>query len=90
MRSVEIEIEEEEGSGLLKFSPEDWEDYSETWGRSYENILRQQNKWQDDSSREMRKHMERMNNELEIQKHKSLDATKMLLRSSKLYKAIRV
>ena len=90
MRTVEIEIEEEEGSGLLKFSPEDWDDYSETWSRSYENILRQQYKWQDDSSREMRRQMERMNNELEFQKQKSLDATKMLLKNSKLYKAIRV
>ena len=90
MRTVEIEIEEEEGSGLLKFSPEDWDDYSETWSRSYENILRQQNKWQDDSSREMRRQMERMNNELEFQKQKSLDATKLLLKSRKLYKAIRV
>jgi S1-C subfamily serine protease len=90
MKTVEIEIGEEEGSRLLKFSPEGWEDYSETWSRSFENILRQQNKWQDDSSRKMRRQMERMNNELEIQKQKSFDATKMLLKASKFYKAIRV
>jgi S1-C subfamily serine protease len=89
-RTVEVVIEEEEGSRLFRFSPEDWDDYSETWGRSYENILRQQNKWQDDSSREMRRQMERMNNELEIQKQKSFDATKMLLKSRKFYKSIRV
>jgi S1-C subfamily serine protease len=90
MRSVEVEIEEEEGSGLFKFSPEDWEDYSETWGRSYENILRQQNKWQDDSSRKLKDQRDRMNREMDIQRKKNLDATKLLLKSRKLYKAIRV
>ena len=89
-RTVEVVIEEEEGSRLFRFSPEDWEDYSEPWGRSYENILRQQNKLQDDSSREMREQMDRMNREMEIQREKSLDATKLLLKSRKLYKAIRV
>jgi S1-C subfamily serine protease len=87
-RSVEVVIEEEEGSRLFRFSPEDWEDYSEPWGRSYENILRQQNKWQDDSSRKMREQMDRMNREMEIQREKSLDATKLLLKSRKLYKVI--
>ncbi len=90
MRSVEVEIEEEEGSGLFKFSPDDWKEYSETWDKSYENILRQQNKWQDDSSRKLKDQMDRMNREMEIQRKKSLDATKLLLKSRKLYKAIRV
>lgn len=86
IRSVEVEIEEEEGSGLLRFSPEDWKDYSEAWGRSSENILRQQRKWQDDSSRDMRKQMERMTRGMQIQQNKSLEATQKLLKSRKLYK----
>jgi len=86
MRSVEVEIEEEEGSGLLRFSPEDWKDYTEAWGRSSENLLRQQNKWQDDSSRDLRNQMERMTREMQIQQEKSLDATQKLLKSRKLYK----
>jgi S1-C subfamily serine protease len=88
IRSVEVEIEEEEGSGLLRFSPDDWKDYTEAWGRSSENILRQQRKWQDDSARDMRKQMERMTREMEIQQRKSLDATQKLLKSRKLFKKI--
>ena len=88
MRSVEVEIEEEEGSGLLRFSPEEWKDYTETWGRSSENLLRQQNKWQDDSSRELRNQMERMTREMQIQTQKSLEATQKLLKSRKLYKKL--
>lgn len=91
MRSVEVEVEEEEGTGLLRFTPEDWKDYSEAWGRSSENILRQQRKWRDDSSREMRKQMERMTREMQIQQKKSLDATQKLLKSGKFFrKVIRV
>jgi serine protease Do len=88
MRSVEVEIEEEEGSGLLRFSPEDWKDYTEAWGRSSDNILRQQRKWQDDSSRELRNQMDRMTREMQIQQQKSLDATQKLLKSGKFYKKI--
>jgi S1-C subfamily serine protease len=88
MRSVEVEIEEEEGSGLLRFSPEDWKDYTETWDKSYESILRQQRKWRDDSARDLRKQMERMNREMQIQQQKSLDATQKLLKSGKFYKKI--
>ncbi len=88
IRSVEVEIEEEEGSGLLRFSPEDWKDYSETWDRSYENILRQQRKWQDDSAREMRNKMERMTREMQIQQEKSREATQKLLKRAKIYKNI--
>jgi len=88
MRSVEVEIEEEEGSGLLRFSPEDWKDYTEAWGRSSESILRQQRKWQDDSSRDMRNQMERMTREMQIQQEKSLEATQRLLKNRKLYKKL--
>jgi serine protease Do len=86
MRSVEVEIEEEEASGLLRFSPEDWKDYTEAWGRSSENLLRQQNKWQDESARDLRNQMERMTREMQIQQQKSLEATQKLLKSRKLYK----
>ena len=86
MRSVEVEIEEEEGSGLLRFSPEEWKDYSEAFGRSTESLLRQQRKWQDDSSREMRNQMERMTREMEIQQEKSREAAKKLLKRAKIYK----
>jgi S1-C subfamily serine protease len=86
MRSVEVEIEEEEGSGLLRFSPEDWKDYTEGWDKSYESLLRQQRKWQDDSSREMRNQMERMTREMQIQQLKSREAAKKLLKRAKLYK----
>jgi hypothetical protein len=86
MRSVEVEVEEEEASGLLRFSPEDWKDYTEAWGRSSENLLRQQNKWQDESARDLRNQMERMTREMQIQQQKSLEATQKLLKSRKLYK----
>lgn len=88
MRSVEVEIEEEEGSGLLRFTPEDWKDYTEAWGRSSENILRQQRKWQDDTSRDLRDQMERMTREMQIQQEKSREATQKLLKRAKLYKNI--
>ncbi len=91
MRSVEVEIEEEEGSGMLIFSPEDWEDYTQTWGRSYENMLRQQRKWQDDSSQEYRKQIERMNRELEEQSNRFEEILKkQKVKSLKYIKVIRV
>ncbi len=86
MRSVEVEIEEEEGSGLLSFSPDDWKDYSEAFGRSAESLLRQQRKWRDDSSRELRNQMERMTREMQIQELKSREAAQKLLKRAKLYK----
>ena len=89
LRSVDVEVEEEEDSGMLKFSPDDWKEYTETWGSTYEDILRQQRKWQDDSSREMQKQMERMNREIEEQSKRYEDAAKKLIKSGKLYKIIK-
>ncbi|MCK4759789.1 MAG: PDZ domain-containing protein, partial [Candidatus Aminicenantes bacterium] len=90
LRSVEVEIEEEESDEILIFSPEDWEDYTKTWGRSSENILRQQRKWQDESGREFRKQIERMNRELEEQSKRFEETLKKrTLRSRKYFKAIR-
>jgi S1-C subfamily serine protease len=91
MRSVEVEIEEEEGNGMRIFSPEDWEAYTQTWGRSYENMLRQQRKWQDDSSQEYRRQIERMNRELEEQSKRFEEILKrQKVKSLKYIKAIRV
>jgi len=89
-RSVEVEIAEEERSTLLRFSPEDWEDYTQTWGKYSDNILRQQNKWQDETSKEMKKQMERMNKEFEDVLKKSKESQEELLKSLKLHKSIRV
>ncbi len=88
-RNVEVEIAEEERSTLLRFSPEDWEDYTQTWGE-YDNILRQQNKWQDETSKEMRKQMERMNKEFEEVLKKSKESQDKFLKSLKWHKSIRV
>jgi serine protease Do len=89
-RSVEVEIAEEERSTLLRFSPEDWEDYTQTWGKYSDNILRQQNKWQDETSKEMKKQMERMNKEFEDVLKKSKESQEEFLKSLKLHKSIRV
>jgi serine protease Do len=89
-RSVEVEIAEEERSTLLRFSPEDWEDYTQTWGKYSDNILRQQNKWQDETSKEMKKQMERMNKGFEEVLKKSKESQEEFLKSLKLHKSIRV
>ena len=90
LRSVEVEIEEEESDEILIFSPEDWEDYTKTWGRSSENMLRQQRKWQDDSGQKFRKQIERMNRELEEQSKRFEETMKKRTsRSRKYFKAIR-
>jgi len=89
-RSVEVEIAEEERSTLLRFSPEDWEDYTQTWGEYSDNVLRQQNKWQDETSKEMKKQIERMNKEFEEVLKKSKESQEEFLKSLKWHKSIRV
>jgi S1-C subfamily serine protease len=90
LRSVEVEIEEEESDEILIFSPADWEDYTKTWVRSSENMLRQQRKWQDDSGQEFRKRIERMNREFEEQSKRFEETMKKRTsRSRKYFKAIR-
>lgn len=89
-RSVEVEVAEEERSTLLRFSPEEWEDYTQTWGEYSDNILRQQNKWQDETSKEMKKQIERMNKEFEEVLKKSKESQDKFLKSLKWHKSIRV
>ena len=89
-RSVEVEVAEEEKDTILRFSPGEWEDYTQTWGEHSDNILRQQNKWQDETSEEMKKQMERMNKEFEEVLKKSKESQEKLLKSLKLHKSIRV
>ena len=89
-RSVEVEIAEEERSTLLRFSPEEWEDYTQTWGEYSDNVLRQQNKWQDETSKEMKKQIERMNKEFEEVLKKSKESQEEFLKSLKWHKSIRV
>jgi len=89
-RSVEVEIAEEERSTLLRFSPEEWEDYTQTWGEYSDNILRQQHKWQDETSKEMKNQIERMNKEFEEVLKKSKESQEEFLKSLKLHKSIRV
>ena len=89
-RSVEVEIAEEERSTLLRFSPEEWEDYTQTWGEYSDNILRQQHKWQDETSKEMKNQIERMNKEFEEVLKKSKESQEEFLKSLKWHKSIRV
>lgn len=89
-RSVEVEVAEEERNTLLRFTPEDWEDYTQTWGKHSDSILKQQEKWQDESSKEMKKQIERMNKEFEEVLKKSKESQDMFLKSLKWRKSIRV
>jgi len=89
-RSVEVEVAEEERSTLLRFTPEDWVDYTQTWGKHSDSILKQQEKWQDESSKEMKRQIERMNKEFEEVLKKSKESQEEFLKSLKWYKSIRV
>ena len=89
-RSLEVEVAEEERSSVLKFSPEEWEEYTGTWGEYSDSLLRQQNKWQDETSKEMKKQMERMNKEFEEVLKKSKESQEKFLKSLKWHKSIRV
>ncbi|MDH5707090.1 MAG: PDZ domain-containing protein, partial [Candidatus Aminicenantes bacterium] len=88
--SVEVEVAEEERSTVLRFSPEDWKEYTETWGKYSDNLMRQQEKWQDETSKEMKSQIERMDREFEEVLKKSKESQERLSKSLKWYKSIRV
>ncbi|MDH5466772.1 MAG: PDZ domain-containing protein [Candidatus Aminicenantes bacterium] len=88
--SVEVEVAEEERSTVRRFSPEDWKEYTETWGKYSDNLMRQQEKWQDETSKEMKSQIERMDREFEEVLKKSKESQERLSKSLKWYKSIRV
>ena len=91
MRSVEVEVEEEERGGILefKFSAEDWKEYFYDWG-DYTDILRRQYyESKDQYLQDAKKQMETLQKKIEEQTKKSEEATKELFRRLKVYKGIR-
>ena len=88
--SVEVEVAEDERSTVRRFSPEDWKEYTETWGKYSDNLMRQQEKWQDETSKEMKSQIERMDREFEEVLKKSKESQERLSKSLKWYKSIRV
>jgi len=58
-RSLEVEIEEEEGGGALYFS-DDWEGYVDSWDNYRENLNEQYRKWQDSYSKNYEEQMKRL------------------------------
>lgn len=88
-RSVEIEIEEEEGGRAFFFS-DDWEGYIDSWDRQRESLKEQYGKWQDRYSQNYEIQMKRLNKELEKIAEKSKEATGKLKLSLRKKRAVKV
>jgi len=88
-RSVEIEIEEEEGGRAFFFS-DDWESYVDSWDKHRESLKEQYEKWQDRYSKDYEIQMKRLNKELEKIAKKSKEATEKLKLSLKKKRAVKV
>jgi len=90
-RNVEVEIEEEERSSIIRFDNRDgWEDYAGYWD-DYGTSLRKQYKvWGDRYFQDFQSWMKKLKKYLEESTRKSTEATQRLLRSLKAYKVVKV
>ena len=88
-RTVEIEIEEEEGGRVFFFS-DDWGSYVDSWDKYRETLKEQYEKWQDRYSQDYEIQMKRLNKELEKIAKKSKEATEKLKLSLRKKRAVKV
>ncbi len=90
-RTVEVEIEEEDRSGIIGFDNRDgWENYVEHWDDHGTSLRKQYKAWGDRSFRDYKNWTKKIKKLLEESARKSTEATKMLLRSLKAYKVVKV
>jgi S1-C subfamily serine protease len=90
-RTVEVEIEEEDRSGIIRFNNRDgWEDYVEHWDDYGTSLRKQYKAWGDRYFQDYQNWTKKLKKHLEESARKSTEATKMLLRSLKAYKVVKV
>ncbi len=93
VKTVEVEIEEEEKSGYFDFS-QNWEKYVESWDKYKGDFQKELKKWQDRYGEEYKNNLKKLNKELEKiseeMAKKSKEATKKLRYTLKKVKAVKV
>jgi len=93
VKTVEVEIEEEERSGYFDFS-QNWEEYVESWDKYKGDFQKELKKWQDRYGEEYKNNFKKLNKELEKiseeMAEKSKEATKKLKYTLKKVKAVKV
>lgn len=93
IRTVEVEIEEEEKSRYYYFS-NNWEDYVDSWDGYRENLEKQYKKWQDRYQGDLKKNLKKLKQEVErISKkvaEKNKEAAKKLKYELKRIKVVKV
>jgi len=90
-RTVEVEIEEEERSNIIRFyNRDDWEDYVDYWDNYGVNLRKQYKERGDRYFQDFEKLMKNLNKFLGESTQKSKEATKRLLRSLKVHKGVKV
>jgi len=90
-RTVEVEIEEQDRSGIIRFDNRDgWEDYAGYWDDYGTSLRKQYKAWGDRYFHDYQNWTKKLKKHLEESARKSTEATKMLLRSLKAYKVVKV
>ena len=89
-KSVEVKIEEEEGSGIFRYSLKGWEDYVDSWSKYSENMQKQYKKWADRYSQDYQILIKKWNKELKKRAHESKKEAKKLFMSLRLFKTVKV